>query len=131
MPCLSHFSYGDSKNIIDYIRYNISNFYRIILYKMDSTIHNLLSNNSYNSLMKNEVITTMNRINHMDNIITQYERTMEHILLYNTLNEEIIYIYNQKNIFNQYFDDDITRVFDKYFENIINRYNEKLLKMDN
>ena len=98
---------------------------------MDSTIHNLLSNNSYNSLMKNEVITTMNRINHMDNIITQYERTMEHILLYNTLNEEIIYIYNQKNIFNQYFDDDIIRVFDKYFENIINRYNEKLLKMDN
>lgn len=94
---------------------------------MDLTIHNLLSNNSYSTLMKNEVITTINRIKHMNNIINQYDRTMEHILLYNTLNEEIKYIYNQKNMFNKYFKDDITRVFDKYFENIINRYNDKLL----
>jgi hypothetical protein len=81
--------------------------------------------------MKNEVITTMNRIKHMDNIISQYERTMEHILLYNTLNEEIIYIYNRKILFNKYFNVDETRVFDKYFEQIINKYNEKLLKMEN
>jgi hypothetical protein len=81
--------------------------------------------------MKNEVITTMNRIKHMDNIISQYERTMEHILLYNTLNEEIIYIYNRKILFNKYFNVDETRVFDKYFEQIINRYNEKILKMEN
>jgi hypothetical protein len=81
--------------------------------------------------MKNEVITTMNRIKHMDNIIAQYERTMEHILLYNTLNEEIIYIYNRKILFNKYFNVDETRVFDKYFEQIINKYNEKLLKMEN
>ena len=98
---------------------------------MDLTIHNLLSNNSYSTLMKNEVITTMNRIKHMDNIISQYERTMEHILLYNTLNEEIIYIYNRKILFNKYFNVDETRVFDKYFEQIINRYNEKILKMEN
>jgi hypothetical protein len=98
---------------------------------MDLTIHNLLSNNSYSTLMKNEVITTMNRIKHMDNIISQYERTMEHILLYNTLNEEIIYIYNRKILFNKYFNVDETRVFDKYFEQIINKYNEKLLKMEN
>ena len=98
---------------------------------MDLTIHNLLSNNSYSILMKNEVITTMNRIKHMDNIISQYERTMEHILLYNTLNEEIIYIYNRKILFNKYFNVDETRVFDKYFEQIINKYNEKLLKMEN
>lgn len=98
---------------------------------MDLTIRNLLSNNSYSTLMKNEVITTMNRIKHMDNIIAQYERTMEHILLYNTLNEEIIYIYNRKILFNKYFNVDETRVFDKYFEQIINKYNEKLLKMEN
>jgi hypothetical protein len=73
----------------------------------------------------------MNRIKHMDNIISQYERTMEHILLYNTLNEEIIYIYNRKILFNKYFNVDETRVFDKYFEQIINKYNEKLLKMEN
>jgi hypothetical protein len=98
---------------------------------MDLTIRNLLSNNSYSTLMKNEVITTMNRIKHMDNIIAQYERTMEHILLYNTLNEEIIYIYNRKILFNKYFNVDETRIFDKYFEQIINKYNEKLLKMEN
>ena len=98
---------------------------------MDLTIRNLLSNNSYSTLMKNEVITTMNRIKHMDNIIAQYERTMEHILLYNTLNEEIIYIYNRKILFNKYFNVDETKVFDKYFEQIINKYNEKLLKMEN
>jgi hypothetical protein len=56
---------------------------------------------------------------------------MEHILLYNTLNEEIIYIYNRKILFNKYFNVDETRIFDKYFEQIINKYNEKLLKMEN
>lgn len=100
---------------------------------MDTILHNLLSNNSYSALIKNELITTMNRIIHMDNIITQYERTMEHILLYNILNEEIIYIYNRKLLFNKYFNADVnvTRVFDKYFEKIINRHNKKLLKMEN
>jgi hypothetical protein len=84
---------------------------------------NIYSNNTYNKKLKNEFITTINRISNVEIHVRQLYRTLNYLLLYNYLYEEIIYTYRQQEYFNAHLNIEIKHIFNDYLNERINIYN--------
>ena len=84
---------------------------------------NILYNNVYDLRIKNEFINMINRINYIDRSILQYRRSMEYILLFNTLHEELKYMIDKKKYFTVNLKKDI-----KYIMKDLINYRINLLK---
>lgn len=84
--------------------------------------NNIMYNNEYDLVLKNEYINIINRISLIDRQIIQYKRSMDYILLYNMLNEELNFIISKQIYFNKYLNNDI-----KYIMNDYMNYHIKLL----
>lgn len=90
---------------------------------------NIYSNSRYNQKLKDEYVGTLNRITFIEKRIEQLFRTMEYILLFNVLHEEIKYITIQKKFFSKYIDVNIYDVLEDYFDKQIMKYNHYLSKL--
>jgi hypothetical protein len=90
---------------------------------------NILSNNRYDKKLKNEFISTINRITLVKQKIIHLYRSMDYVILYNTLYEEIQYLDKQKKYFNQYLEPNLIDILDEYFNNRIEIYNHCMNKI--
>ncbi len=81
---------------------------------------NIMHNNMYDQKVKNEFINIINRITYIDRSIEQYRRSMDYILLYNTLNEELIYTIDRKKYLVKYLQKDIKYIIKDFMNNRIN-----------
>jgi TRAP-type uncharacterized transport system substrate-binding protein len=90
---------------------------------------NIYSNSRYNQKLKDEYVGTLNRITFTDKRIEQLSRTMEYILLFNVLHEEIKYITTQKKFFSKHIDVNVYDVLEDYFDKQIKKYNHYLSKL--
>jgi len=84
---------------------------------------NIISNTRYNKKLKDEYVATINRLILVKPRIIQLYRSMDYIMLYNTLYEEIQYLDKQKKYFNQYLEPNIMDALNDYFDNRIKIYN--------
>lgn len=82
-----------------------------------------MNNNKYNEKLKKEFILTINRIYAVRPKFEQMYRSMDYIILYSNLNDEILFLVKQQQYFNLYLEDNINQVFDDFIENIIKSYN--------
>jgi hypothetical protein len=100
---------------------------------MDSIIEiiskNIISNNKYNQKLKTEYVSTINRISTTKTNIMQLYRSMDYVLLYNTLYEEIIYLVKQQKYFNKHLYIDVRNVLDDYINERIELYNHYINKL--
>lgn len=80
---------------------------------------NIMYNNVYELGVKNEFINIINRINYIDRSIEQYRRSMDYILLYNTLNEELKYTIEKKEFFKKNLKKDIKYIMKDFMNNRI------------
>ena len=90
---------------------------------------NILKNKKYNQFLKNEFITTLNRIETIKINTKQMYRNMDYNLLYNVLYEEIIYLIKQQLYFNNHLDEDIGCILSEYFDARIKMYNQYMSKL--
>jgi hypothetical protein len=84
---------------------------------------NIMNNNKYNEKLKKEFIFTINRIYAVRPNLEQMYRSMDYILLYSNLNDEILFLVKQQKYFNLYLEDNVNQVLDDFLENIIRSYN--------
>jgi hypothetical protein len=90
---------------------------------------NIISNNKYNQKLKTEYVATINRISTAKINIMQLYRSMDYVVLYNTLYEEIIYLSKQQKYFKEHFDNSVQTVLDDYINERIKLYNHYLNKL--
>jgi hypothetical protein len=90
---------------------------------------NILKNKKYNQFLKNEYITTFNRMISVKINIIQMYRSMDYNLLYNVLYEEILYLIKQQQYFNKHLDEDVRSVLSEYFDAKIKQYNHYIGKL--
>lgn len=88
---------------------------------------NIYNSNKYSVKLKTEYISTINRINTSKIIINQYIRSMDYIMAYNTIHEEILYLNRQLEYFKIYFEPNICNFIDDYLNYIITQYNHQLI----
>lgn len=72
--------------------------------KIDYIVADILADNKYDKKLKNELISTKNRIKTLKTRVNQLYRNAYYIQLYNLLNEEIIYLSNQQTYFSEFLD---------------------------
>lgn len=96
---------------------------------IEITSKNILNNNKYNQFLKNEFISTFNRINSTKINIDQMLSSMEYNLLYNVLHEEILFLIKQQKYFNKHLDNDIGIILSEYFDTKIKMYNHYIRKL--
>jgi hypothetical protein len=84
---------------------------------------NIMANNDYNKRLKDEYISTINRLTTFKTNVSQLYRTMDYALLYNTLYDEILYLSKQKKYFNRYLNLDVKEIFNEYIDYKIELYN--------
>lgn len=90
---------------------------------------NFINNNIYSDTNKSDFFILMNRIIMNETILLQMKRSMDYNLLFNTLNEEIIYLSKQLENFNKYIQEDIKKLFNEYINYYINKYNKMILTL--
>jgi hypothetical protein len=90
---------------------------------------NILKNKNYNQSLKNEYITTINRIQTFKTNVQQLYRSMDYNLLYNVLHEEITYSLKQQQYFNKHLDKDVASVLSEYFDVRIQMYNHYMNRL--
>lgn len=90
---------------------------------------NFINNNIYSDTNKSDFFILMNRIIMNETILLQMKRSMDYNLLFNTLNEEIIYLSKQLENFNKYIQEDIKKIFNEYINYYINKYNKMILTL--
>ena len=90
---------------------------------------NFINNNIYSDTNKSDFFILMNRIIMNETILLQMKRSMDYNLLFNTLNEEIIYLSKQLDNFNKYIQEDIKKLFNEYINYYINKYNKMILTL--
>jgi len=90
---------------------------------------NILKNKKYNQFLKNEFITTLNRIETIKISVKQMYRSMDYNLLYNVLYEEIIHLIKQQQYFNLNLDEDVGLILSEYFDARIKMYNHYMGKL--
>ena len=78
-----------------------------------------MNNNVYDLPIKNEFINTINRISYIDRNILHYEKSLDYVLLINTLNEELKFTIDRKKYFTKYLKKDIKYKMKDYFNNRI------------
>jgi len=83
---------------------------------------NIMNNKKYNRRLKNEYITTINRITSSKINIAQIYRSMDYSLLYNTLLEELTYLKKQKLYFSTFLDNEIKNILNDYFDSLIKSF---------
>jgi hypothetical protein len=84
---------------------------------------NILKNSKYNPKIKDEFVSTIDKIIMIKPVVQQLYRTMDYSLLYNFLYEQILYLIKQQQYFNNHLDDDIASVLSDYFDSNIKKYN--------
>jgi hypothetical protein len=87
---------------------------------------NFISNNIYSDTVKSDYFILMNRIIMNDTVLKQMRRSMDYNLLFNTLNEEIIYLSKRLEYFNKYIQNDIKELFNEYINYYIQEYNKMI-----
>ena len=85
-----------------------------------------ISNNIYSDTVKSDYFILMNRIIMNDTVLKQMRRSMDYNLLFNTLNEEIIYLSKRLEYFNKYIQNDIKELFNEYINYYIQEYNKMI-----
>jgi hypothetical protein len=90
---------------------------------------NIMADNRYNQKIKTEYINTINRISTAEKHVRQLYRSMDLIILYNYLYDEIIYLTKQQAYFNTVLDREIANIFDIYLESNIKTYNHYISKL--
>jgi len=81
--------------------------------------YNIMYNNIYDLPIKNEFINIINRISYTDKVILQYRRSMDYILLFNTLNEELKFTIEKKEYFKQKLKEDIKYIMKDFMNSRI------------
>ena len=90
---------------------------------------NIISDNRYSGKIKTEYINTINRITNVEKHVRQSYRSMDLIVLYNYLHDEIIYLTKQQTYFNNILDKEIANILDDYLESNIKIYNHYISKL--
>jgi hypothetical protein len=90
---------------------------------------NIVYNSKYDRRIKDEYVSTINRIYTNSITIMQLYRSMDYPLLYNRLNEEIIYLKQQQSYFNKYFDADVKYILNDFFNERIKLYETHMNKL--
>ena len=90
---------------------------------------NIISDNRYSGKIKTEYINTINRITNVEKHVRQLYRSMDLIVLYNYLHDEIIYLTKQQTYFNNILDKEIANILDDYLESNIKIYNHYISKL--
>jgi len=89
----------------------------------------IMYNNIYNSSVKNEYINIMNRISFSDKQIEQYRRSMDYILLYNLLNEELKFTIDRQQYFNNNLKENIKYIMNDFMNNRIKLLNNFIIDL--
>ena len=90
---------------------------------------NIMKNKKYNQYLKNEFISTINRINVIKINVRQLYRSSDFNLLYNVLYEEILYLIKQQQFFNANLYDDVGSILSEYFDARIRLYNHYMNRL--
>ena len=91
--------------------------------------YNIMYNNVYDLAFKNEYINIINRISFVDKQIEQYKRSMDYILLYNTINEELKFIVDRQNFFNKNLMKDIKYIMNDFMNSRIKLLNDLVIDL--
>ena len=84
-------------------------------------------NNIYTTSIKKEFTNTINRVCFVDKEIEQYKRSMNYILLYNTLNDELKIMIEKKKYFNKHLQKDVKYIMNDYINNRIKHLNRLII----
>ena len=90
---------------------------------------NIMYNNQYDRIIKDEFISTINRISFGDKLIEQLNRSMDYVLLYNTLNEELKFIISKRKYFKQKLHGNVRRILNDYMKYRIDRLNNIIINI--
>jgi len=90
---------------------------------------NIMYNNQYDRIVKDEFISTINRITFSDKLIEQLTRSMDYVLLYNKLNEELKFVINKRKYFKKKLHGNVRKVLNDYMKNRINELNNLIINM--
>ena len=91
--------------------------------------YNIMYNNIYDRSVKNEYINIINRISFVDKQIEQYKRSMDYVLLYNTLNEELKFIIDRKKYFNKNLQKDVKYIMNDFMNSRIKLLNDFVIEL--
>lgn len=90
---------------------------------------NIVYNKKYSQKLKDEYITTINRIQNIKTNIMQLYRSMDYQLLYNILYDEILYLIKQQKYFNEHLDTNVKFILDEYLSDRIQLYKDHMNKL--
>lgn len=94
---------------------------------MDTITRDIMTDNKYSRDIKCEYLTMMNRMDFIKKEIIQNYRSGNHIILFNRLNEEIIYLEGRKKYFNKILEGNMNIIIQSYLDDRIDIY-IKLIK---
>ena len=92
-------------------------------------IKHIINDKNYTRTLKIEVITVINRIINFETDVKHLYKSMNFCLLYNKLNEEIIYLTNKQKYFDINLDKNINIYLQQYINEQINLYNKYIIKL--
>lgn len=96
---------------------------------IEITTKNILNNNEYNQMTKKEFISMINRISFVENQIQQLKRTLDNVILYNVIYDEINYMLLIKKFFKKNLNHNVKIIINNFINSKINYYNQIIINL--